>query len=458
MQERTAGTSAGRGVISVAELTQRLKTAIEERFGSVRVEGEMLSVRRVSSGHLYFTLKDQGAQLPAVMWRSTASRCPVALRDGLRVVASGDVQVYPPHGRYQLVVHRVVEAGVGALLAELEALKARLHAEGLFDPHRKRPLPLLPRRVGVVTAATGAALRDIVRAVLARYPARILLAPAKVQGEGAAASIVSALEGLGRHAEVDVIVVGRGGGSLEDLWAFNEEAVVRAVAACPTPVVSAVGHEVDVVLTDHAADVRAATPTAAGALVVPRLDDLRLALDELLGRLERTLRDRVGGGRHAVQLLRTRLPEARRLVAERQQRLDDALVRLDTSMRARLARLRQHHAGSAGRIRGLHPRVRLRAARSALLAVAARRDAAASGLVRARRQNLRGIAHALELLGPVANLERGYAIVRDVEGRVVHAAGQVAAGTALHVLLRRGGLFVTVDRVAPANPFEPESP
>ena len=239
MQERTAGTSAGRGVISVAELTQRLKTAIEERFGSVRVEGEMLSVRRVSSGHLYFTLKDQGAQLPAVMWRSTASRCPVALRDGLRVVASGDVQVYPPHGRYQLVVHRVVEAGVGALLAELEALKARLHAEGLFDPHRKRPLPLLPRRVGVVTAATGAALRDIVRAVLARYPARILLAPAKVQGEGAAASIVSALEGLGRHAEVDVIVVGRGGGSVEDLWAFNEEAVVRAVAACPTPVVCA---------------------------------------------------------------------------------------------------------------------------------------------------------------------------------------------------------------------------
>ncbi|PIE19994.1 MAG: exodeoxyribonuclease VII large subunit [Proteobacteria bacterium] len=275
---RRGGGTGRHGALTVSQLTFRLKDTLEPRFSNLRVQGEVLSARAVSSGHLYFTLKDERAQLPCVVWRSTLQRLPLRVRDGMQVVATGDVQIYPPHGRYQLVIRRLAELGLGDLLARREALRRRLHAEGLFDPARKRPLPLLPRRIGVVTAATGAAIRDILATILRRYPAQVVLYPCRVQGPGAAASIARGVQVLAAHPGVDVLIIGRGGGSLEDLWAFEEEPVVRAVAACPIPVVSAVGHEIDRPLSDDAADVRAATPTAAGALVVPALADLRYTL------------------------------------------------------------------------------------------------------------------------------------------------------------------------------------
>jgi len=248
---------------SVGELTRALRNAVEPKFRDVWVAGEIANLRRQASGHVYFSLKDDEAVIGAVMWASQARRLKFRLDEGQEVLARGFVEIYPPHGKYQLVVQEVEPRGAGALALLLQQVKERLQADGLLDPARKRPLPFLPRRVGVATSPTGAALRDFLRVLHGRFPsAPVLIAPCRVQGEGAAATVISAMRGLYR-AGCDVIVITRGGGSQEDLAAFNDERLARAIAACPVPVVSAVGHEVDVSIADLVADVRAATPTHA---------------------------------------------------------------------------------------------------------------------------------------------------------------------------------------------------
>lgn len=297
---------------SVSELTGDIKSVLESRFGNVMVEGEVSGAKKAASGHIYFTLKDDRAQLPCVIWRSVAQSKNIELAQGQQIVAGGDIQVYPPHGKYQLIVRLVQQAGIGALQKAFEELKTKLREEGLFDDTHKRPLPKFPQTIGVITSETGAAFHDISSTLEQRYPlARILLYHASVQGVNAAPELVRAINYFSEAQNVDVLIVGRGGGSLEDLWPFNEEAVARAIYECSVPTISAVGHEVDFSISDFVADARAATPTQAAVLAAPDINELRFYLDDLDRRLARHMTERVRRQSERVQrLLKTHALQA----------------------------------------------------------------------------------------------------------------------------------------------------
>lgn len=417
----------------MSTLTHRLKGVVEGAFSNVQVEGELSNVKASARGHVWFTLRDPGAELSAVIWGSTARRISVELRDGKKMIASGDIEIYAPHGRYRLIVRSIRDAGLGDRLVELQALRERLAAEGLFDPARKRELPLLPRRVGVVTSETGDALRDILTTLERRFPTRVLVAPCRVQGDRAAEEIAESIARLDSHPEVDVIIVGRGGGSIEDLWAFNEERVARAIASAQTPIVSAVGHEPDHLLSDDVADLRAATPTAAAERVVPSKNDLLASLDvwtesmvRILGRRLESERTRVADGTREME----------RLIHQR--------IRLERGSSAELN----------ARLRNLHPRQRLGAERTALQGLKQRLVTAQRASALARRNTLARAVSALEMLSPVACLERGYSIVKTADGHVVSQAEHITAGESVNILLHRGSVDATVDRVAEHH--EPE--
>ena len=450
------GEPAHRGAISVSDLTFALKGHVESRFANVHVFGEVLSAKAVSSGHIYFTLKDRGAQIPVVVWRTTLARLPLRISDGMQVIVVGDIQVYPPHGKYQLVARTLLDMGAGVLLARLEELKRRLAADGLFDAARKRKLPLIPRRIGVVTADTGAAVQDILTTIHRRFPADIVVAPCRVQGPGAAQEIAAALRAVARVSGVDVIIVGRGGGSLEDLWAFNEEAVVRAIAACPVPVVSAVGHEIDTLLADLAADVRAATPTAAGELVVPALEDVRQTIAGRVSRLGHQLQRRHQQARGRLAAASARLGDPRRLVAEREQAVDEGLLRLDHAVARALAGQRERLTGARAHLRHLHPRETIAAARAQAAALQDRLGRATHAILVGRRRELAHARRTLTILSPTASLERGYAIVRHPDGLVVRDARQVDIGAPIEVILHMGALDATVAARRERNAYEPE--
>ncbi|PNQ74546.1 exodeoxyribonuclease VII large subunit, partial [Erythrobacter sp. SAORIC-644] len=280
--------------LTVSEISQALKRTVEDRFGFVRLRGELSGVKRAASGHMYCALKDENAVLDGVMWRGNAGRLPFRPEDGLEVVATGKITTYPGRSKYQIVIERMELAGEGALLALLEKTKARLEAEGLFDPARKRPLPYLPRTIGVVTSPTGAVIRDILHRLADRFPSRVIVWPVLVQGQGAAEQVAGAVRGFSAlpqgHADrPDLVIVARGGGSIEDLWSFNEEVVVRAIADCPIPTISAVGHETDTTLADYAADRRAPTPTAAAEMAVPVRAELAAALADFEARKKRAI-------------------------------------------------------------------------------------------------------------------------------------------------------------------------
>src|SRR5579863_2262619 len=336
---------------TVSALTARLKALIEFQIGSVAVEGEISNFRPASSGHLYFTLKDDVAQLRAVMFRTTARLLKFTPEDGQHVVARGRLSVYATKGEYQIVCDALEPHGLGALQLAFEQLKKRLGAEGLFDLSRKRPLPVLPRRIGVVTSLEGAALRDILRVLTVRHPAaRVVIRPARVQGEEAPADLIRALRALAQVPDLDVVILGRGGGSTEDLWAFNDERLARAIAACPVPVISAVGHEVDFTIADFVADVRAATPSNAAELVVDRADHFRTRIDRALDRLRVTARaaierQRQRAGRCAIGL--RYFPTA---IVLRDRDCEEWQLRLDHAMADRLAQARERTAAADRRL------------------------------------------------------------------------------------------------------------
>jgi exodeoxyribonuclease VII large subunit len=388
--------------LTVAALVRAAATLFDQKIGLVWVEGEVSNLRTPPSGHVYFALTDARAQLPAIMWRSQARRLGFELEEGRRIVCRGKLGIYPPEGRVQLYVDAVEPAGVGAAALRLEQLKRRLQAEGCFDPARKRTLPRLPRKIAVVTSPSGAAVRDILRAVERRFPRPIVISPCRVQGEMAAADIAWAVRRAGRTPGVDVVIVGRGGGSAEDLSAFNEEAVVRAICACPVPVISAVGHESDVTLADLAADVRAATPTAAAEIAVPERD----LLAGELAMLERRLRREMA---HALSRLRAGL-----------ERLEARVV---------------------------DPRRRLERQRQEVAALLARAAAAAQRALAARRARLAGTAARLDAMSPLRVLERGYAIARNAAGAVVTRPDMVAPGEALTVRVSGGSIDAEVTAV-----------
>jgi exodeoxyribonuclease VII large subunit len=424
---------------TVGELTRALKSAIEPRWRDVWVAGEVANLKRQSSGHVYFSLKDEDATIGAVMWASQARRLPFTLVEGQEVLARGGVELYPPHGKYQLVVQEVEPRGAGAQAILLQQVKERLQKEGLLDPARKRPLPFLPRRIGVATSPTAAALRDFLRVLHARFPSLpVLLAPCRVQGEGAAATVVHAVRALCRSG-VDVIVVTRGGGSQEELGAFNDERLARQIAACPVPVVSAVGHEVDVSVADLVADVRAATPTHAAQLVAPVRDELVAAIAGLLARLERALEGAVEARRRELRALRAELADPKHVVSRERHRLDDLLHRAEGAVRAPRRRER-------ARLDGLRLRLGRREPRAVVRELRARMEAATRGLGRwqaawFRREGMRveRLAARLEPANVVKLLSRGFALVLE-NGHVIRRSGQVEVGAGVRIALAEGWL------------------
>lgn len=433
---------AGPRVLGVAELTRALRAAIEPRFRDVWVSGEVGNLRRQASGHLYFSLKDDEAVLPCAMWASLARRVRFDLAEGLEVVARGFVEIYPPHGKYQLIVQELEPRGAGAQALLLAQVKERLARDGLLDPARKRPLPFLPRRIGVATSPTGAALRDFLRVLLARFGnSRVLIAPCRVQGEGAAGTVIQAVRALAARG-VDVVVVTRGGGSAEDLWEFNDERLARAIAACPVPVVSAVGHEVDVTVCDLVADVRAATPTHAAQLVVPEKAALLGDLATLRGRLARAVEGALGHRRRELRALRAELADPVHLLSRGLHRLEDLRHRAEAALRAPARRARATLEALRARLGRCEPRERLRALRLRAVAAARRLEAWPAALPR-ERLRLARLEARLAPANVARILSRGFALVL-AEGRVLTRSAEVRPGDAVRVALSAGWLDARV--------------
>ena len=438
--------------LTVTQLNARARQLLERHFTQVTVVGE-LSGHKIVSGHHYFCLKDRESQLQAVLFKREAAASKLELANGMEVLATGRLTIYSAYGRYQLAVERIEQRGAGALLAAFELLKARLAAEGLFAAERKRRLPLLPARVAVVTSPTGAVIRDIVHVATRRFPrARILVVPTRVQGADAAPQVAGAIckvSALAPSLGVDVLIVARGGGSLEDLWCFNDERVARAIHACSIPVVSGVGHETDVTIADFAADVRAPTPSAAAEIVFPIASELAAMLAQRLERSRSALRRDLAARRLHVRALKAELGDPRRLVREEMQRLAHARQRHEDAVRRMLLdrRLRLHQLEK--RLAALHPRARLHGLRSAVAAARGRAELALRGHVERRRDRLTSLEHRLQALSPLGVLTRGYAIVQRQTGAVVQSAAEVAVGERLSIRLGQGGLDATVARVRP---------
>jgi exodeoxyribonuclease VII large subunit len=434
----------------VSALSARLRGVVESAFSEVWVEGEISNGRAWQSGHFYFTLKDEGAQVKSVIFRSALRYLKFRPEDGLRVVARGRLSVYEPKGEYQLVCEHMEPQGFGPLQLAFEQLKKRLAAEGLFDEARKRPLPALPRRIGIVTSLDGAALRDIVRVLRRRFPnAHLVIAPTRVQGEGAAGEIARALRQVCRIQSVDVVIVGRGGGSLEDLWAFNEEAVARAIAASPVPVISAVGHETDVTIADFAADLRATTPSAAAELVVRKKDEFVAHIDRLAARLGGAVRGRVqrhGSTLHAL-LARPGYAGLTGRLAWRARHLAELSSALSSTAHQSLGRAGRRYGVLRRALDTFDPRHRLGRIRATLLTARGRLDKAATGRLHAAQSRFKGTAAHLGGLSPLAVLGRGYAVCWDgARARIVRDPQTLAPGDPIRVTLERGELHARVTK------------
>ena len=412
--------------LTITEISQLLKRTVEDRFGWVKLRGELSGVKRAASGHFYCCLKDEGAVIDGVMWRGNAAALGFLPEDGIEVVASGKLTTYPGRSKYQIVIERMEIAGEGALLALLEKTRRRLEAEGLFAAERKRPLPFLPGVIGVVTSPTGAVIRDILHRLADRFPSRVLVWPVLVQGQGSAEQVAAALRGFGALAaggampRPDLLIVARGGGSIEDLWGFNEEIVVRAIAESPIPVISAVGHETDTTLADHAADRRAPTPTAAAEIAVPVLRELAATLDEFGLRQRKCALRPMQLGRERLEARLLRMPRPESIVALKAQALDDVAERLRRGLADRVTRARE-----------LLQHDRHRLSRALLQTNARRAGERLAALDRLRRS-----------LDPRAPLTRGYALVSAAGHPVVASRAVAAAQSALTLEFADGTLEV----------------
>lgn len=418
---------------------------VEGEFGHVRLRGEISGYKRAASGHVYLCLKDESAVIDGVIWRGAAAALPFQAQDGIEVVATGKLTTYPGRSKYQIVIDRMELAGEGALMALLEKLKAKLGAEGLFDAARKKPLPFLPRVIGVVTSPTGAVIRDILHRLEDRCPSHVIVWPVQVQGEGAAQQVAAAVRGFdaiepgGPVPRPDLLIVARGGGSIEDLWAFNEEAVVRAVADCSIPVISAVGHETDTSLCDHAADLRAPTPTAAAELAVPVLADLRHTVQSHAMRTERCVRRYHQRGEERLAALVRVLPRRDALLGPQRQRVDDLAQRLGLGLERRLGQAR-----------------RTLDRQSAVL-----RPAMLDRQLDRSRQHLASVGRLLESVNPDNLLKRGYVRVEARgTGKTIDSAAAARAAGGLKLHFRDGVVDARVERAGgkPYSSDKPEQP
>jgi len=438
-----------RDVYTVSRLTTEARLLLEGRYPAVWVEGEISNLARPASGHLYFSLKDPAAQVRCALFRTHGQRLGLMLQNGMSVLARARASVFEPRGDFQLIVEHMEPAGEGALRAAVEALAARLEAEGLFAAGRKRGLPRLPRAIGVVTSPTGAALRDVLSVLARRGPALpVVLYPCLVQGNEAAASIVRALAAAGRRAEVDLLLLVRGGGSLEDLQPFNEETVARAIAACPLPVVCGVGHETDFTIADRVADLRAPTPSAAAELACPDGRVLLATVRQQSLRLGRAASALLATLRARLALAHARLVHPARRLEQLTQRLDEAGLRARHALVEGLQRRRLRLERLSTRLVAQHSAGRLGQHRDRLATLVHRHRLALGWVLAARRERWRTVAAALVQVSPQATLARGYAIVRDpLTHTVLRDAASASVGQILDVQLMHGALGVRVERI-----------
>jgi exodeoxyribonuclease VII, large subunit len=443
--------------LTISEISALLKRTVEDRFGYVRLRGELSGVKRAASGHFYCALKDEGAVLDGVMWKGNAARLNFRAEDGLEVIATGKLTTYPGRSKYQIVIDSLELAGEGALLALLEKTRARLAAEGLFDERRKRRLPFLPRTIGVVTSPTGAVIRDILHRLADRFPSHVVVWPVLVQGQGAAEQVAAAVRGFsglepgGPVPRPDVVIVARGGGSIEDLWSFNEEVVVRAIAECSIPVISAVGHETDTTLADFAADRRAPTPTAAAEMAVPVRADLAFTLSDLGTRQRRAVYRPVELGRERLESRARLLPRPENLLQPQAQRLDDLAERLRRGLGERSSKGRERLAGVAAR---LSPSLLTRSAAEAQRRLERTRlvPALIERPLKSGADRLAALTRVMSQLHPEKPLERGYAIIRDTAGKALTTRAEAAGEAALVLQFRDGTLDAVPAGSAPPAP------
>ncbi|KAE8547081.1 exodeoxyribonuclease VII large subunit [Marinobacter nauticus] len=434
--------------LTVSELNHQARHLLESSFMQVWVEGELSGFSRPSSGHWYFSLKDQKCQIRCAMFRGANQRIRTLPREGDQIRIRGKVTLYENRGDFQIIVEHLEPAGLGALQQAFEALKARLQGEGLFDPARKKPIPATPRHIGVVTSPTGAAIHDILTVLKRRCPAiPVTLYPTAVQGQPATADIVQAIDRAQQHGLADVLIIGRGGGSLEDLWCFNEEAVARAIAACPIPTVSAVGHEVDVTIADFVADLRAPTPSAAAEKISPDQQDWLRRLTEQQGRLGQSARRLLQRLDNQLGHLSARLRDPRRELLEKAQRMDELELRLNKAIRDRLDQQKQKTDYLLQRMSAQSPRRTLKTVREQTQRLEERLTLATRHQLRQKDERLQHIAQTLHVVSPLATLGRGYAIVKDDNDRIVRKAGDLETGSQITARLGHGSVSARVTEI-----------
>ena len=440
-----------RVVCTVGELAMRIKAQLEDQFPAVWVEGEISNLRTPSSGHAYFTLKDDTAQLRCVLFRGRGRRVAFQPEDGMQVLAFGGLDVYLARGEYQLVVELLEPKGVGALQLAFEQLKRRLEAEGLFDAARKRPLPAFPRTIGIVTSPTGAAIRDMLHVIDRRFAdLRILITPVRVQGEEAPGEIVAALRDLQAVEDLDVIIVGRGGGSIEDLWAFNDERVARAIAGCRVPVISGVGHETDFTIADFVADLRAPTPSAAAEVVVQEKLQVARALVSLYEALKQAMASRLERDRERVEVLGKRrvLTDAARALRDLYRRVDELTSRLTRAVRGSERQATHRLSLARNALRSLNPVARIANGTVLLAQLRGRLASAAVHSVKVSQHRFDAAVGRLDSLSPLAVLGRGYSLTRLLpSGVIVRSAAQTRPGDAVEILLHQGAVEARVERL-----------
>ncbi len=436
-------------ILSITEFTQLIKENLEKTFAEVWVEGELSNVRSPASGHYYFTLKDETSQLRSVLFRYMGRRVTCELRDGMLMICHGRIGLYEPRGEYQLIIDYMEPKGVGALQLAFEQLKEKLRAEGLFDPEHKKPIPFLPGRIGIVTSPTGAAIRDLLKVIGRRFPPmEILISPVKVQGEGAAREIARAIDQLGHMEGIDVIIAARGGGSLEDLWAFNEEAVARAIYRCPVPVISAVGHEIDFTIADFVADLRAPTPSAAGELVVPEKAELAGRIQECSERLRNGIGHRLTMEKQSLRFLSGRMPDLRLRLSDWQLRIDDVQGRLAPRLKQLLRLKREMLKGLRAGLMVRNPGMAIGQHGKGVVITEKMLVDAARRLLSHMRQTVQGCAQGLDRLSPLNVLKRGYSITRLLPSlRVVRESEMLSPGDRVNVRLSQGFITCSVEKI-----------
>ncbi len=449
MQEENDRFSEYKTILTVSELTLKVKTCLETDFAEVWVEGEISNFRRPSSGHSYLTLKDEKSQIRAVIFRFMGRYLKFEPQDGMLVICRGKMSVYEPRGEYQLILDYMEPKGVGALQLAFEQLKEKLSREGLFAADHKKPLPYLPRRIGIVTSSTGAAIKDLLNVIGRRFPTiSILISPVKVQGEGSAQEITQAIDGLNLLDDIDLIIVARGGGSLEDLWSFNEECVARAIYRSAIPVVSAVGHEIDFTIADFVADLRAPTPSAAGELAVRDKGELLNFIDSLSDRLKNRILKVLESEKKQAQQVMKRIPDLRFRLSDLQLRVDDLKARLAPRLKNVLRLQNEMLKGSITRLFLSNPKSMIQIYSARVLLYEKTLTDRIQFVLRGTRQTLENAAGQLDSLSPLRVLERGYSITRLLPSlRVVKESTTVEGGDRVNVVLGKGTIDCKVEKV-----------